>query len=169
MQVRQFAEHFQVCEAFAPVNLATAANDGDWVSLKNYQECTILFYGGVGAADEPATITLEQATAVAGTAAKALNFTQLYKKQAASNLQSTGTFTEVTQAAANTYALGSGADGDKASLVIITIHAEDLDVENGFDCLRVRVADVGSTAQLGAALYILGSPRYATLASALGD
>lgn len=169
MQTRQFAEHFNIAEGFLPVNLATAANDGDWVSLKNYSEVTILFFGAPGASAEPATITLEQASAVAGTGAKALNFTTLYKKQAATNLQGTGTWTKVTQAAANTYALGSGADGDKAALVAITVHAEDLDTEGGFDCIRGRVADVGATSQIGAMVYILGGPRHAALASPLAD
>lgn len=169
MQTRQFAEHFNVAEGFLPVDLAGGANDGDWVSLKNYSELTILFYGKPGAAAEPATITLEQAQAVAGTGAKALTFTTVYKKQAATNLQGTGQWTKVTQAAAATFALGSGADGDKAALVAITIHAEDLDTEGGFDCVRARVADVGVTAQLAALVYILGGPRYATMPSALGD
>jgi hypothetical protein len=72
---------------------------------------------------------------VAGTSAKALAaITTIYQKQAATNLQSTGTWTKVTQAAAATYALGSGANGDKAAIVAITIHAEDLDGDNGFDC-----------------------------------
>lgn len=170
MHTNQFAEHFNVCEAFLPVNVATGANDGDWVSLKNYSEVTILYYQGVGSAAEPATITLEQATAVAGTSAKALAaITTIYQKQAATNLQSTGTWTKVTQAAAATYALGSGANGDKAAIVAITIHAEDLDGDNGFDCLRARVADVGTGPSIGALLYILGGPRYTTLASAIVD
>lgn len=170
MQVRQFAEHFNVAEAFLPVNIATAANDGDWVSLKNYSECTVLFFQGPGGAAEPATLTFEQATAVAGTGAKALAaITTIYRKQAATNLQGTGLWTKVTQAAAATFALGSGADGDKAALVAITLHAEDLDADGGFDCLRVRVADVGTGPAIGSCVYILSGPRYAALPSALTD
>jgi hypothetical protein len=170
MHTNQFAEHFNVCEAFLPVNIATAANDGDWVSLKNYSECTILFFVGPGGAAEPATITLEQATAVAGTSAKALTaITTVYQKQATTNLQGTGTWSKVTQAAAATYALGSAANGDKAALVAITIHAEDLDGDNGFDCLRARVADVGTGPAIGSMVYILGGPRHTALASAIVD
>ena len=170
MQLRQLAEHFNIAEGFLPVNLATAANDGDWVSMKNYSELHIVFFGAPGAAAEPATITVEQASAVAGTGAKALNFTTAYKKQAATNLQTTAAWTKITQAAANTLALGSGADGDKAAIVVITIHAEDLDTEGGFDCVRGRVADVGVTSQLGAMLYILGAPRHGSvLPTAIAD
>lgn len=169
MQTRQFGDHFNIAEGFLPVNLATAANAGDWVSLKKYGECHIVFFGGPGAAAEPATITVEQASAVAGTGAKALTFTTYYLKQAATNLQSTGTWTETTQTAANTVVLGSGANGDKAAIVVITIKAEDLDTENGFDCVRASVADVGVTAQTAALLYILGAPRHTALESALAD
>lgn len=170
MHTQQFAEHFNVCEAFLPINIATGANDGDWVSLKGYSECTILFFQGVGTAGEPATITLEQATAVAGTGAKALAaITTVYQKQAVTNLQATGTWTKVTQAAAATYALGVAANGDKAALVAITIHAEDLDSDGGFDCLRARVADVGTGPTIAACVYILGGPRYTAMVSAIVD
>lgn len=169
MQIRQLAEHFNVAEGFLPINMATGANAGDWVSMKNYSELHIVFFGAPGAAAEPATITVEQASAVAGTGAKALTFTTYYLKQAATNLQSTGTFTKTTQTAANTVVLGSGANGDKAAIVVISIHAEDLDSDGGFDCVRASVADVGTTSQIGALLYILGGPRYTTLVSALAD
>jgi hypothetical protein len=162
MRVEQFAEYFNIAEAFAPVNLATAANDGDWVSLVNYQECHVVFWTAGGAAAEPATITMEQATSNAGAGGKALNFDVIYYKQAATNLQSTGAWTKATQSGANTYALGSGANGDKASLVVITIKSEQLDVPNGFKFMRGRVADVGSTSQLGMMLYLLGACRYDT-------
>lgn len=170
MQTRQFAEHFQVVPAWNPVNIATAANDGDWVSLKGFSECTILFGQGPGGAAEPATITLEQATTVAGAGAKALaTITTVYLKQAATDLTATGLFTKSTQAAAATYALGSGANGDKAALVLITVHAEDLDSDGGFDCIRARVADVGTGPAIGAMYYILGGTRYATIVSAIID
>lgn len=167
--MKLLAQELQIAEGFLPVNMATAANDGDWVSLKNYRHVAVLFYGSPGAAAEPATITMEQATAVAGTGAKALTFTSYYKKQAATNLQAVGEFTKVTQAAAATAILGVGADGDKAAIVVIEFNAEDLDVEGGFDCIRGRVADVGTTAQIGALLYVLTGPRYTPPPSALGD
>ena len=165
--MRLLAEELQVAAAFVPVSLATAANDGDWVSLKNYGHVTIVFYGAAGAATEPATITVEQAQNVAGTNAKALDFTVVHKKHDA-DLQTVGQFTKVTQAAANTYPLGT-TTGDKQALILIDFNTEDLDVEGGFDCIRGRVADVGTTAQIGAMLYILSNPRYAPPLSAIAD
>jgi hypothetical protein len=158
----------QIAAGFLPVNLATGANAGDWVCLKNYRHVAIVFYGDGGTAAEPVTITVEQASAVAGTGAKALTFTRINKKQGA-DLFAIGQFTEVLQAAANTYALGSGAGGDLESIVVIEINAEDLDVENGFDCVRATIADVGTGAQIGALLYILTGPRYTPPPSAIVD
>jgi hypothetical protein len=43
---------------------------------------------------------------------------------------------------------------------VIEIEASMLDVEAGFDCVRVQVEDPGAAA-LGAAVYILSEPRYA--------
>jgi hypothetical protein len=45
---------------------------------------------------------------------------------------------------------------------VIDVAAEDLDIANGFDCLKAAVADVGGNAQLGTLLYLLHDPRFAT-------
>ena len=54
---------------------------------------------------------------------------------------------------------------------MIDVLAEDLDIDNGFDCLRASLADVGVVAQLGAMPYLLHEPRYASdpLPSAIVD
>jgi hypothetical protein len=162
-------EEAQMVVGFNPVNLATAANPGDWVSLKNYRHVAVVFIGAPGAAAEPVTITMAQATAVAGTGTKALTFTTYYKKQAATDLTAVGTFTKVTQAAAATAILGVGSLGDNAALAVIEFNAEDLDVEGGFDCVQATVGDVGATSQLGTLLYILIGARYRPPLSAIVD
>jgi hypothetical protein len=167
MTMRGFVDEINLAEGFLPVNMASGANDGDWVSLKNYQRVAIIFYGAPGAAGEPATITVEQATDVSGGNAKALTFTRYAIKTAATNLQAVGTWTRSTQTAANTLALGSGANGDKAAIVVIEFQSEDLDVDGGFDCIRATIADVGLTSQIGAVLYALMNPRFTPVPSAL--
>lgn len=161
----RLVETLNICEGFLPVNMATAANDGDWVSLKGYGHVAVVLFGAVGTQAESPTLTIEQATAVAGTGAKALNFTNIYKKQAATNLQAVNTWTLVTQAAANTYTETNV--GDLAKLWVVEFDAEDLDVNGGFDCIRGRVADVGTGPELGALLYILSEPRHAVPESAI--
>lgn len=160
------ADELQIAAGFVPVNMASGANDGDWVSMKFYRHLTVVLFKGAGTAGEDPTITMEQATAVAGTSAKALTFTTIYKKQGA-DLFTIGQFTKVTQAAAATYTDGTLAE--EQAIVLIEFNAEDLDVEGGFDCVRARVADVGNSSQIGGLLYILSGPRYTPPQSAIVD
>jgi hypothetical protein len=153
-------ERQQIIEGFLPVDMSVAANNGDYISLKNYKHVAVVLFKAVGAAGEPPTLTLQQAQDVSGTGAKNLTFTRVDTKQAATNLQGTGQWTKVTQAAANTYT--STNNGDKAALWVVEFDSDQLDTNNGFDCLRATVADVGATAQLGCLLYILSEPRFPT-------
>ncbi len=153
-------EGANIQSAFVPIDLQTAANDGDWVSMKNYERCACVLFKAVGTAGDDPTITMEQATVVAGTDAKALTFTDIYTKQGAL-LTAQGTFTRTVQAAAATYVDLTAAE--LQAIWVIEFLGSDLDADNGFDCLRMRVADVGGNAQLGCGLYILypaaqGSP-----------
>lgn len=155
----------QVAVAFGPVNMATAANNGDWIALKKYQQLGILLVKMAGGSGEPPTLTIRQATDSAGTSAKALNFTTVWVKDGA-DLTAIGTFTKTTQASGNTYA---PAAGDTQTIALIYIDADELDIDGGFCFVQASVADVGSTAQLGTVLYILGSCREAaeTMPSAI--
>jgi hypothetical protein len=162
-------EKHNIVQGFAPVDLQTAANNGDWVSMKLYGKIAVIFLSAVGTAADDPTITLQQATAVAGTGAKDLDFTVIHTKQAATDLSSTGIYTRVTQTAANTFTNGTSAEEDL--IWVIEFDADQLDADNGFDCVRATVADIGGNAQLGALLYDLTEPRYPEdiLASAIVD
>jgi hypothetical protein len=159
-------QNAQIVVAFDPVNLATAGGTGDYVSLKGYKHVTVLFVKGDGASGEDPTITLYQATTVAGGSAKALTFTTIYVKQGA-DMAAIGTFTKTTQTAASTYT--SATAGEQKAVWAIEIDADQLDVDNGFDCIRADISDVGDTSQIGTVLYILTEPRYAgeTMPSAI--
>lgn len=67
-------ERTQICAAFGPVDLSAAANNGDWVSLKDFDSCAIISFKAAGTAGDDPTLTLRQATDVSGTNAKALDF-----------------------------------------------------------------------------------------------
>ena len=140
----------------SPINLGSARTS-DVISLKNHGSGLLCFYKVGGATNEDPTLTVLQCTSVAASGAKALNFTTLYTKQG--TLTSVGTWTKTTQAAAATYTNTTASENE--AIWVITIKAEDLDVDNGFDCMRVTIADAGSTNQLGALLYFLLEPRYA--------
>jgi hypothetical protein len=154
----RICENGQLAAGFLPVNMATAANTGAFVSMKNYKHCAIVLYKDGGASGEDPTITVQQATAVAGTSAKALTFTDIYTKQG-SDVTAVAQFTRTTQTAASTYT--SATSGEQESIWVIEFDSNDLDVANGFDCIQAAVADVGSTSQIGCLLYILTEPRYA--------
>jgi len=162
--MKLFTEQAQLVAGFVPVNLATAANSGDYVSLKNYRHVAIVFFKGEGTAGDDPTLTVQQASAVAGTGAKALNFTTVYTKQGA-DLAAVGGFTKVTQTAGNTYTDATSAEVQ--AIWVVEFNAEDLDSEGGFDCVTASVADVGTNAQIGALLYILSEPRFTPPPSAI--
>lgn len=149
-----------ISEGFKPVDLQTAANDGDWVSMEEYDRIVVLFLSAIGTAADDPTLTIEQADTNAGGNSKGLNFTRIYTKQAATDLSSTGVFTVVTQTAASTYTEATAAEQDL--IWAVEFKADELDVANGFDHIRGRVADVGTNAQLGVLLYLHGFPRKAT-------
>lgn len=152
-----------IAAGFVPVNMATAANNGDWVQAKDYESILIVLFKGAGASGEPPTLTVKQASDAAGTGAKALNFTRVYKKDNA-DVTTVGQWTEVVAAAGNTYAL---AAGDTQSIIAVEVKADDLDVANGFCFVQGSVADVGATSQVGGLLYILGKPRYGAAPASL--
>lgn len=151
-------EQLNIVEGFPPVDLQTGANNGDYVSLENYKHVAVVFVSGIGTPGDDPTLTIQQASDVAGTGAKALNFTEIFRKQAATSLASTGVWTRTTQTAANTYTNATSAE--EALIWVVEFDADMLDVDNGFDCIRGTVADVGANAQPGYLLYLLSEPRY---------
>lgn len=144
-------------EGFPPVDLSVGANNGDYISLKNAERAAVVFVSGIGTAGQDPTLTLQQAQAVAGTGAKALNFTTIYRKQAATNLAAVTAWTKTTQAAANTYTNDTAAEEDL--IWIVEIDPNDLDVNNNFNCIRATVAKVGTSAQPGYLFYLVVPKR----------
>ncbi|MBI3406943.1 MAG: hypothetical protein HY040_01120 [Planctomycetes bacterium] len=131
--------------------------DGDWVNLRDFNHLSIIFYKGAGTSGDNCTVTLQQAQDNAGTGAKALSFTEIWRKQA-SDVQTVGQFTKTTQSAANTFTNTNAVD---QAIWVLEIDADMLDVDGGFKYVRLTLNDVGSNAQLGCVLYALSQPRYA--------
>jgi hypothetical protein len=173
-----FVEGHQVVAGFVPVAMNSGAPSIDWVSMKNYGRCTVIFFKAIGTAGDDPTVSFKQATSVAPSNSKALAVSRVDKKQGVS-LTSTGQFTTSTAASPATNdtfntTLGTWSNSDLAeqqAVIVADIKAEDLDKANGFDCVSVTVADVGTNAQLGCLLFILTEPRYSTspLPSAIAD
>lgn len=171
-------ENINIVSAFpAGTDINTDA-DGDWVSLKNYDGCLVVFKKAAGTAGDDPSIKLQQATDVSGTGAKALTFNHIYHKIGATALTTIGTFTKVElSTATDDLDLVSVNSTDLLTdvgetQIVVNIRASDLDVDNGFDCLRLQIeGDDLSNATLATADYILYNSRYpgATPKSAIAD
>lgn len=133
-----------------PKDITGAAQTGDYVSLKDYRHLTIILQQGAWAGGTPA-VTLFQATDVAATGEKALSFSKRYTQ-----VGLTGTGYTETAVASDTFNLPNVAN----TINVIEIDAEDLDVDNGFDCVCVKVASPGANADLLSIQYILSEPRF---------
>lgn len=146
-----------IVPAILPLDLQTA-RDGDWVSLKDAQGVAVIVFKGAGTAGDDPKIRFQQASDVAGTGAKDLaTIATIWKKQG--TLTSVGVWTKVTQTAAALFT-ADATSAEEEAVYVFEIEADELDVDNGFDCVRVRVDDTGVNAQLGCALYLLYGPRY---------
>ena len=156
----RLAELGQIVPAIIPVDLQTGANEGDWVSLKNYNHCTIIVFTAIGTGGDDPVITLDQATTVAGAGTKTLNVSEIFHKVGATAVSAVSAFTKVTQTAADGYDTVAIDGAENEAVFVIEVDRDQLDGDNDFDCMQVNVADVGSNEMLGCALYILSEPRY---------
>lgn len=162
---RRILEEIQIAEGFVIVDLQTGANTGDWVSLETYNRMAVVFLSAVGTAADDPTLTLQEATDNAGAGAQNLNFTRIYRKQAAVDLSGTAQWVETTQVAANTFTNATAAEEDL--IWVVEFRSTDLDVDDGYTFLRATVADIGANAQLGYLMYIASEPRYPAAPAAM--
>lgn len=143
--------------------LATTNGDCGYVSMKGYDNLTMILTVDNATTVTGGAVTLLQAQAVAGTGAKALAFTKMWANEATSITTSviTGeTFTE-TAVTANTFT--TLTTNDLNSVYVIEVKASDLDVANGFDCVRMDVLSMANA--VAGVTYILSNARYSNTAS----
>lgn len=146
----KFVEDYGVAVGAVPVDTTGAAVAGDFISLKGHESVTIFITQGAWAGGTPA-VTLLQDVVVAGTSEKALGMTEYYSKVGLGS----AVFAE-TAVVSDTFNLTATAN----TLTVIQVHASSLDVDGGFDCVRVGIATPGSNADLISVLYILSGSRY---------
>lgn len=160
-------EQVQIVSAFPPSDINTDA-DGDWVSLKHFDRCLVLFHKAAGTAGDDPSIRLRQATDVAGTSAKALTFNHIFHKIGATALSAVGQWTKVElTSATDDLDLVSVNSADLLTdvgetMIAVEVKASDLDVDNGFDCLQLLIEgdDIGNSTY-GCGYYLLYPARYA--------
>jgi len=151
MTATQLVHKFKMLNAYGPAVPSTAAPQ--YVSLKNYNHLTIVLNVLNATTVTGSAVTLLQATAVAGTSAKALAFTKMW---ANTDAAAGDTLTE-TAVTSNTFT--TGTTNSKRLQYVIEIDVEMLDLDNGFDCVRVALAD--ATAATITATYVLSGCRHA--------
>lgn len=135
--------------------LTSTLGDTDYVSMKGYKRAQIIITIADGTTVTGSTITLKQATDVAGTSEKALAFTRML---ANTDYAANHTMTE-TAVTSNTFT--TQTVNSKDSVYIIDIDASDLDVAGGFDCFRVDGTGHAATASRGCSVvYNLYGKRF---------
>ena len=136
--------------------LTSTLGDTDYVSMKNHARCAILISILDGTTVTGSTITLKQATSVAGGSEKALAFTRMLANvdYAASKA--------MTETAVTSNTFTTQTTNSKQSFYIIDVAASDLDGDNGFDCLRLDGTGHAATSSGGVSvLFLLYGTRYA--------
>lgn len=147
----RLSEQCSIIQATGVGDLTSAA----WVSLKGYRKLAIIADFTSTGTVSGGVVTLSQATAVAGTGAKALAFTRMLANVDVAAAQ---TLVE-TAVTANTFTVATTTG--KRVRYIVEIDSDSLDVANSFDCVKfVSTALVNAT---GGVTYILYGARYSGL------
>lgn len=118
-------------QAAVGVLLTSTLGDCIYVSLKNFRRVRVTIDILNGSTVTGSTITLKQATAVAGTGEKALAFTRML---ANTDVAAAQTMVE-TAVTSNTFT--TDTTNSKLLRYIIDVETDTLDAANGFDCFRV--------------------------------
>ena len=153
------SEQVKVVEGLIPT--VPSSSTPDYVSLKNYERCMILIIQKNATTVTGSAITVKQATSVAGTSEKALSFSKAYQNV------DTGTADVLSEFAVSSNTFTTQAVDSKNAMYVIEIKAEDLDVNNGFDCIRVGTAN--ATAATIGVYYFLYGAKFPTTTSAITD
>jgi len=143
-------------ELQAPADL-NGGVDTDYFSMKNIIRASIFIH--LGAIDSQAntlTVTLYEATAVAGTGEQALDIPRAYKYDATNDI-----YEAVTVEADGTI------DCEANAVYVIDIHESELSVNDNYDCLKVTLDDPGVADSYGC-IYAIGN-EIKNLATALTD
>lgn len=141
----QFNETCSLLYNLAPISQGAGVEQfTSYVSLANYHRAAIVIHTGVMAGGSTLDAVVHQATTTAGGGP-------------AKHLTPSKAITQLTQA---------GADSNKD--VLIEIQTEELDVDNGFDCIALGYTVGAAATLLSIEIYGL-EPRFAPVATTAWD
>ena len=132
-------------------NASVSTLTPDVVSLKNYQHLTVIVKLTTATGCAAGAITLKQGTAVA-TAATALGFSYVWANT------DCGAGETLTKTAVTSNTFNSAGVASKTELYVIEVDSDSLNVDDGYDCVRVALADMAATT--ADVTYILSQPRF---------
>ena len=141
-------------EAVPPANYTGAAIDGNYISMKGYDHCTIIINTGAMAGGSTA-VTINRATAVDGTGEDAggVEFDYMWTNDGAV----TGSALTKTAVTAGTFNVDTAL-----SMYVIEIPADSIKGSSTteYDCIQLAIATPGANADLVSAVYVLSKGRY---------
>lgn len=154
-------EQSKIVTGLAPITPSTSTPD--YVSMKNYNRLTAIIIVDNGATVTGSAITLKQATAVAATGEKALSFSTVYANT------DTGASDALVSTAVTSDTFTTDTTNAKNLLYVIEVDENDLDLANGFDCVRVGTANAAN--MVLSVVYILWPAKHgqATPPTAITD
>lgn len=127
--------NLRFCDKYQPVaclvNTVPSSSTPSRVSLKNFFRATFLIIVKNATTVTGSAITLKQSKDVSGTSEKALSFTKALRNV---DLAAGDTLSEF-DVSSDTFT--TDATDSKNLLYVIDVPAEHLDIDNGFDCVRV--------------------------------
>lgn len=155
-------EQVKIVQGLGPV--APSTSTPDFVSMKGCNRCLILIPVKNGTTVTGSAISITQAQDVSNTAGKALAFTTAYR---AVNTGPSGNTDVLSSFTVSSNTFTTEATNSFDDLYCIEVNETDLDINNGFDCIRCNTGN--STNATLAVVYILYPARWAsgTLPSAI--
>ncbi|MEU3161789.1 hypothetical protein ABZ753_30955 [Streptomyces griseoincarnatus] len=143
---------FNVAKVIGPIDLASGAQTGTRVHLKDCQGVAFIYVADAGTAGEDVDLDVQQHTAAsAGTSADLDVVTRWFSKRE-TTLDNDEVWVKHTQAAGSEVDLGED-EGENEVIAVVEVSAKSL--SDGYEWVSVNTTDAGSTAgKLGCVLAI---------------
>ena len=149
--------------AWGVKDIAAANNTGAWARLRDVKRLVVLISLAAGTGSEHVTVELQQAKDAEGDGAKVLQLSKLYYK-AGADLTAIDSWTREDAISrkdrANSWVSSEAGAATLQLAVAVVIDEDDLDTNNDFAFVRLKIDDPGSARQ-GVAHYIAAGKRYA--------
>lgn len=156
-------ENCQIQVITPPVNGDSGVITGPYFSFKNYRRALVLILGADGTAGNgDIAVAFNQAKTVGGGSTKVLNALEtgrIYTKDHATDVTGVAAWVKRTQATPDEQFTDTDS-AEQENLWGFELSADDLDVDNNFDCFSVDIDADGGATKLIAALVIFYDAVY---------